>query len=744
MAKIRTGTVAEELQTVFGVGSLGGVSDGDLLRRFIARGDQAAFAAILARHGRMVLSVCRATLGRLHDAEDAFQATFLVLARRPGSIRDPELLGPWLHGVARRTAHKARVAAARRRSHEEAKAALEGDRVEDMASRPFGRDEEAALHEEIGRLPEHYRLAVVLCDLQGHSHAEAARRLRRPVGTVSARISRARQILRARLARRGLVPAGLLAGLAMGESAWAAPSPTQVDAALTGVTQTPRPTVATLARGVIRTMDLTRIAIGALALSGALGLLALTYAAASPALPRAPSPPEDPPPAASVKSDATRQLDTAAITVPGRAMDAEGKPVAGAVIVLRSTNGIDAALGQTTTDREGRFAFRNVRLPVRRPREDADLLGTFQVYGTATGYGFAWHGMRSYSPTPRPADIPATAGKPMSYAGEDLTTDLTFRTPVALRGRIVDADDRPVAEVEVELRSADYLDLQGRQPHKNFREFWCMDQLPLQCRAARTDSDGRFRIDGLPQGTFYWLGTRHPDYAGLTMFASTDAETVSLPIYPGNNSHEVAANPLELTLSATRRLVARIVYATSGKPARGTRVGANSLNRKEVGAFGVAGADGTIVLKLPPDEYRLTLDPPRDTTFVRTETDVVVPRGADDLPMTLKVVPGCVLEIEVVDAETGTGIRGVSLAQSEEPGVPGTGREIQSSTWLIDNPATDRNGRLRAVVYPGHRAIRVSRVLKGSGYGTDTPPQAVDLPAAETVKLRFALRKGGN
>src|SRR5262249_9970074 len=140
-----------------------------------------------------------------HEAHDAFQATFLVLARRARSLWVRDSLGPWLHAVAYRVASCARAAAIRRRRHERRHAQLSGARlaVYEDEDRP---DLEAVIHEEIGRLPEHYRAPVVLCDLEGCTHEQAARHLGLPVGTVKSRQARGRQQLRTRLIRRGLSP----------------------------------------------------------------------------------------------------------------------------------------------------------------------------------------------------------------------------------------------------------------------------------------------------------------------------------------------------------------------------------------------------------------------------------------------------------------------------------------------------------------------------------------------------------
>jgi RNA polymerase sigma factor (sigma-70 family) len=195
----RGGGVLRYFHRLVGSDPADGPTDGQLLAQFLSRRDEAAFAALVCRHGPLVWGVCRRLLRHTQDAEDSFQATFLVLARRAAAIGKPDSLRSWLYGVAYRVAARARGEALRRRAREQ----------------PLGEEPPAApdatepdllpvLDEEIGRLPERYRLPVILCHLEGKSQDEAARLLGCPRATVATRLVRGRERLRSRLVRRGL------------------------------------------------------------------------------------------------------------------------------------------------------------------------------------------------------------------------------------------------------------------------------------------------------------------------------------------------------------------------------------------------------------------------------------------------------------------------------------------------------------------------------------------------------------
>jgi RNA polymerase sigma factor (sigma-70 family) len=195
--------------------------DKALLQRFRKEGDQAAFEVLLWRYGPMVWGLGRRLLGTEQDAEDVFQATFLVLARRAGAVGKPGSLGSWLHQVAFRLALRVRAKAAKRTAAEKRRPSLSTAAPPatptDLAAR---RQLRAVVDEEVAGLPGKYRAPVILCYLQGKTYAEAAEQLNLPKGTVSIRLLRARQLLRGRLTRRGLAfPAGALAGLLAQEAA---------------------------------------------------------------------------------------------------------------------------------------------------------------------------------------------------------------------------------------------------------------------------------------------------------------------------------------------------------------------------------------------------------------------------------------------------------------------------------------------------------------------------------------------
>jgi RNA polymerase sigma-70 factor (ECF subfamily) len=270
--------VTGSLRTLFTAGALSGLTDGQLLERFQSRSAaaEAAFTLLVERHGPMVLGVCRDILGDAHDAEDAFQATFLVLVRRANSIHKGESVPSWLFGVARRVALRAR---ARRLSIRRGEAVAFAARP--VTAMPPG-DHLPELYEELDRLPERFRAVIVLCDLEGQTYEQAASLLECTLGTVQSRLARGRARLRHRLMRRGLSP--MLVGPVLTPTAvpplWReATVRAAIRIAVTGGTTGAVPAVvAELVEGVVRTMIWGK----SIKLAGGIALVACALALAIP------------------------------------------------------------------------------------------------------------------------------------------------------------------------------------------------------------------------------------------------------------------------------------------------------------------------------------------------------------------------------------------------------------------------------------------------------------------------------
>jgi RNA polymerase sigma factor (sigma-70 family) len=283
MATGQVHPVIRYIRKLAGAGPAGEASDATLLARFIKERDESAFAAIVDRHGPMVLNICRRMLNDAHEVDDVFQAVFLVLVRKAGSVGKPELLANWLYGVACRTAAKARGQAYRRQARVKEIVDMPAT---DTTSDHAWQELRPILDEELKTLPDKYRAPLVLCYLQGKTYTEAARILGWAEGTVSGRMARGRELLRAKLTKRGLtLSSATLATLLTHNAASAMLVPAAlatntVKAALlvaagnslaASVISTP---VATLTEGVLQAMFLTKLKIAA-AVFLAMGVLGM-------------------------------------------------------------------------------------------------------------------------------------------------------------------------------------------------------------------------------------------------------------------------------------------------------------------------------------------------------------------------------------------------------------------------------------------------------------------------------------
>ncbi len=268
MANSQMSKVIDYLRRAVLAGGETDLSDGQLLECFVSHRDEAAFSALVRRHGPMVWGVCRRVLRSHHDAEDAFQATFLVLVRKAASITPREMVANWLYGVAHQTARKARATMGKRQARE--KQVNEMPEPEAGTEPDLWRDLQGLLDQELSRLPDKYRLAIVLCDLEGRSRKKAARQLNIPEGTLSSRLTTARTMLAKRLARHGLAVAGGSVAAVLSQKAALASVPASVlsstikaatlvaagDVAATGLISA---NVAALTEGVVKSMLLMKL-----------------------------------------------------------------------------------------------------------------------------------------------------------------------------------------------------------------------------------------------------------------------------------------------------------------------------------------------------------------------------------------------------------------------------------------------------------------------------------------------------
>ena len=243
-----------------------GMTDGELLTRFLSGRDDAALAALVGRHGPMVWGVCCRLLRGHHDAEDAFQATFLVLAQKAVTLPNRERVGNWLYGVAHQTAVRMRASAAKRGLRERQVVVMPEPTT---AEQYVWNDLSPVLDEELSRLPDKYRVLIVLCDLEGVTRKEVARRLDLPEGTAASRLAAARAMLAKRLTRRGIVVSGGLMGAVLSQQASAAVSPLVLSSTIKAVTLVAggqaaatggvSVTVATLTEGVLKAMLMSKL-----------------------------------------------------------------------------------------------------------------------------------------------------------------------------------------------------------------------------------------------------------------------------------------------------------------------------------------------------------------------------------------------------------------------------------------------------------------------------------------------------
>ncbi len=620
--------LGRDLERLFREGSLSGASDARLLERFVHDGDASAFEALVARYRDMLLRTGHDLLGDPAGAEEAFQATVVILLRRAGSIREKDAIGGWLHRVVCRVARRIRAQAARRRAGEGRAVAMRGQvSIPRPEPDPLVRDElRMALHEEIDRLPERYRRPVILCLLEGMSQAQAAARLGRSEGSVRGRLARGKARLRDRLTRRGIGLAAVLAALAEPGPAAAA---------------------ARMFPAFLRTKAAAAALAGLLALGGAMLALAMRTddppePAAAVAAPPAAPPKDEPEPEVLVsfrgggptaQSRATAlppEVAARPVDFRGRVLDPSGKGVAGARLSL-ITDAWTLPAPQAVSGADGSFRFQKTVGDFWRnfakggsanPQVQAVVLATHDAFGAA------WVNLR----------VVAKDGKPALGGEYPLTLRMVADRPI--EGRLVDDRGRPIAGASVwverlysvpgglspiidALRKLDLKPYQGGSPRVWPNHFEATMAIP----AATTGADGRFTLRGVGRDREASLAATGPGMAPMkwTVLNRDDATEVTKavrarwPHTPGPRGPVMAkAAPepgvqvygptFDLRVDPARTVSGVVRDAKTGRPVKGALVfiaphgpAATSDERGHYRIIRGAGLDRLWLAARPPD-----------------------------------------------------------------------------------------------------------------------------------------------
>jgi RNA polymerase sigma factor (sigma-70 family) len=687
-----------ELMTAAGVGPL---PDAELIRRFHTQGDEAAFDALVRRHGPLVWGVCRRVLANFHDAEDAFQATFLTLAQKATAAGQKGSVAGWLYRVAYHAAVEARGRAARRRERErQVPTPAAADPLEEVT----GRELLAVLDQELQRLPDRCRSALALCYLEGKTRAEAARQLGLSLGTLKRRLEEGRRRLGARLSRRGLsLSAGLLS-LALAQAAKAAVPPqlaTAAARAALGRSATPAFTLAGAAKLKITAAVL--VAMSTLLL----GAVALKQPAQGepPAAAQAPQ-----------KEGSKPVLEQPArtLTVAGRVLDPDGKPRAGAAVAVtawqgallsswqRWTHTSNEVLGRTTSDADGRF-----RLTV--PRTDPQLpIRQVRIVAAAKDCGVVWKGLS------------------LDAEREEAELRLTAVQPV--RGRIVDLQGGPAASVTLHvvrlIRPPAPGEPWGKDAHVAVPE-----ALPL---GVTTDADGRFDFRGFGPGLRVEIEIRDVRYQRKDEWWIDTADPKQ-------------REGLRLALAPGQVAEGRVVCEDTGKPMPHARLMLASSTPYVLDAQ--ADAEGRFRVSLLPGttEVGVHAYPPEGEPYLPALQVLDFPRGVVRREYKLAVPRGVLVRGTVTEAGSGKPVAGAFVEFNADPN-----RRVRTrddGSYRIAAPVGE--GRLM-VTHPNGEFI--SQIVGSAGGSLDKPvgdPSyyhavvAVDVKAGDKEKeVPVRLRRG--
>jgi RNA polymerase sigma factor (sigma-70 family) len=719
--------------------------DSQLVDRFAACRDEGAFETLLHRHAGLVWGVCRRMLKDSHLAEDAFQATFLVLAREVSSIRKRQSVGSWLYGVAYRLASRVRSDSTRRQQCEgRMRATNEPDPMTDIIRREL----RPVLDEELQALPEKYRAPLILCYLQGKTHEQAAQELGWPVGTMSRRLDKGRDLLRQRLTLRGVtVSATLLTVTLANESTAAIPAglvATTLRTAIlfasgtTAVSALVSASAARLAEGLIKDAAVTKLKIAAVSLIGLVlvtGTGTLVVRAMNGALPQSESRRygdtilEEPARNQPESSVEPAQVARPMMTTRGRVLDRTGKPVAGAKVYLsewspeepafQSLSNFKYLLAQTATDTTGTFQLKDS--PLTRP--GAQLWDLVVV-----------------------APDHALAFRPALFEEDRSGSTFVLGPEAKLSGWLVDPDGRPVIGARVDLLAVAGLHDSAVPSRCSAGSLHLSPaQIPIK---SKTDRAGKFEIRGVPQDVRLTLMVSHDDFERERIFvATTERKPPDLFDVQGGKilprRERVYPNGFTHALKAGHRIRGTIVQQDDGLPVPRARVSIEpsdspagdaqkywwddfSATSDHRGKFMISGFGA--------GRYTLHVIPPKRSPYLAPYTPLDVRPDTPDQEIAVHLVRGGTIHGKVVDSGTRSGLSSVRVAYNRR--VPGRDRAA-ASVWEKIQAQTGPEGTFSMTLPAGKREIFISEPIPGYATSQNARfPESRTGPMVQTVDIR--------
>jgi beta-lactamase regulating signal transducer with metallopeptidase domain len=450
--------------------------------------------------------------------------------------------------------------------------------------------------------------------------------------------------------------------------------------------------------------------------------------------------------AASSKRDHSNDR-TFPITATGRAIDKNGDPIPRAKIYLASPRNTGAPLATSTTDDKGVYKFDDVELAIER-QDGKDAHGSFEVFGQAEGYGFAWRPLKwFYSDKLRSTDSPNLIpgyDLPRSFGREDaIDLDIRFGPPAKLRGRVVNDLGEPIANTPVAIRDGEPF--ANEFVNEGLESFNWPSLVPESIKIRRADKDGRFEFTALPAKHSFRLDLKPPGYTPVIIYAATQAE-------PSKNDEglEVFGNDFEVIFERPRKLKLRIVYGDSGQPAPKVGIGGKVT---EAGFWETTDDNGIVEVPLPDGKFKLSVMPRYGTPYLRTEVELDVTADTAERTTTIKLHPAAVANINVIDADTLEPISGVDVwIEKHRPnGAPY--REIHGyRSWEVEtrishyeSPRSDEKGEMRVLFEPGKQRIGVGLKAYPEGYEPVEPDgKVIEVEAGKPRSILFQLRPLGS